>query len=232
MKANFTKVTKVMIWLVSVSAAALMLTVLFLLWLGSQVSCDSDNTNEDHVDTLCTCPFVQISLQPMGDFTQAEASRLKKELEQHLAPMLADVAINVDVLPNKPLVGSLLNDEHTRYRADKIINSLAQAANSQRIIVGLTHKDISVSYKGKADWGVLGLSLIPKKACAVSTYRLKRHKDLWKVVTHEFIHTYFQYKHCPEDNPVCIMKDAKGHADFSQKNTLCSACQKELLKRI
>ena len=30
----------------------------------------------------------------------------------------------------------------------------------------------------------------------------------------------------------CIMKDANGHADFSNKNGLCETCQKELLQCI
>ena len=119
-------------------------------------------------------------------------------------------------------------DAGTRYRADKIINSLAKNANGQHVIIALTHKDISVSYKGKPDWGVLGLSLIPKKACVVSTFRVRNRKDLWKVVSHEFIHTCFEYQHCPDDNPKCLMKDAKGHADFSGKSTLCEKCSKRI----
>lgn len=220
------------IWLFSVLVAAVVLAGLFLLWLGSMVNCETSDAGEDAADMLCTCPTVQISLQPLGNFTQDEALRLKTELEQHLAPMMADVGTTIDVLPNKPLADSLQNDARTRYRADKIIRSLEKDADRQHVVVGLTHKDISVSYKGHQDWGVLGLSLIPKKACVVSTFRVKNRKDMWKVVSHEFIHTYFQYNHCPKNVPTCIMKDANGHADFSNKKGLCETCQKELFQRI
>ena len=86
----------------------------------------------------------------------------------------------------------------------------------------------SVSYKGRPDWGVLGLSLIPKKACVVSTFRVRNRRDLWKVAAHEFIHTCFEYQHCPDDNPKCLMKDAKGRADFSNKSMLCEKCSKRI----
>lgn len=229
MKKDKPKMQKTGIRLVSMLVAAIALGGLSLSCVGTLVSCETGKSGEVELDTFCTCPHVQISLQPLGNFTQKEAFNLKKDLEQHLEPMIADVGISIDVLPNKPLSNSLQNDAHTRYRADKIIHSLEKDANSQHVIVGLTHKDISVSYKGRKDWGVLGLSLKPKKACVVSTYRVKNRKDLWKVVSHEFIHTYFQYNHCPKDVPTCIMKDAKGHADFSNKNGLCETCQKELL---
>ena len=229
MKTNKPKMKKAGLRLVCMLVTSIILAGLFLSTIGTLVSCEKGKSNEVEVDTLCSCPHVQISLQPLDNFTQKEAFNLKKDLEQHLEPMIADVGISIDVLPNKPLSNSLQNDAHTRYRADKIIHSLEKDANSQHVIVGLTHKDISVSYKGRKDWGVLGLSLKPKKACVVSTYRVKNRKDLWKVVSHEFIHTYFQYNHCPKDVPTCIMKDAKGHADFSNKNGLCETCQKELL---
>lgn len=179
-------------------------------------------------DVYCTSPTINISLQPYDDFTQKEALRLKEELEKNLYPLLDGRTLCIDVLPNKPLEKSLMNEAGTRYRGDKIINSLAKDADKCHIIVALTHKDISISYKGKPDWGVLGLSLIPKKACVVSTFRVKNKRDLWKVTSHEFIHTCFNYNHCPSDNQTCIMKDAKGHADFSNKTKLCEQCSKTI----
>ena len=211
--------------LLSVAFAAVFLAfVTFLMHRGGQTDCPTGEVAE----TLCTCPFVKISLQPYADFTQKEALKLKEDLENNLSPLIGEYALSIDVLPNKPLTNTLMNEVGSRYRADKIINSLEKDADSQHIIIALTHKDISVSYKGRPDWGVLGLSLIPKKACVVSTYRLKNRKDLWKLTTHEFIHTCFNYKHCPNDNPKCIMKDAKGHADFSNKTTLCEQCSKKI----
>lgn len=59
-----------------------------------------------------------------------------------------------EVLPNKKLSADLMNNSKSRYRADKIIDSLKKEASYHRIMIGLTHKDVSVPYKGKPDWGV------------------------------------------------------------------------------
>ena len=214
---------KVLLFFVCSVFLAVIMSGLFLSWLGAQVDCPTGDEPSEQLDTLCSCPNVRISLQPY-DFSQDEARRLLADLEKNLGSQSGEWALSFDVLPNKPLTDDLKNDAGNRYRADKIIKSLEKDADSQHIIIALTHKDISVSYKGKPDWGVLGLSLIPKKACVVSTFRLKNRRDLWKLATHEFIHTCFSYQHCPDDNPKCIMKDAKGHADFSRQNSLCKQC--------
>lgn len=217
---------KVLLFIMCSVFLAVTLSGLFFSRLGAQVDCPTGD--EEPVEALCTCPLVKVSLQPYADFTQKEAQQLKNELEKHMRLLIGEVGLVFEVLPNKPLSVELKNDAGTRYRADMIINSLASEADRNHIIIALTHKDISVSYKGKPDWGVLGLSLIPKKACVVSTYRVKNRKDLWKVATHEFVHTCFEYLHCPDDNTKCIMKDAKGHANFSNKSTLCEKCNKRI----
>ena len=157
----------------------------------------------------CTCS-PSIYLQPYGNYTQKEAQQLSKVLEQKFKELFG-VEFEVEVLPNKTFTSELMNDAKTRYRADKIINSLKDGAGDHKIIIALTHKDVSVPYKGKVDWGVLGLSIHGTYTCVVSDYRLKHKKrDYWKVVTHEFTHTACRYSHCPKDDPLCIMKDAKG----------------------
>ena len=169
-----------------------------------------------------------IYLQPYDNFTQQEAMKLKKELDLHLQEVLADSFV-VEVLPNKPLTKDLLNDAQTRYKGERMISSLKDSPSTT---IALTHKDISIEYNGKKDWGVLGVSFRktpPCNACAVSDYRLKNKKrDFWKVVVHEFIHTHYAYSHCPKDSTHCIMKDAKGHADFSNKNGLCGYCKNRI----
>ena len=154
--------------------------------------------------------------------------QLSKVLEKKFL-QLYGVEFEFEVLPNKKLSADLMNDNKTRYRADKIIDSLKDGAGDHKIIIALTHKDVSVPYKGKADWGVLGLSIHGTYTCVVSDYRLKNKKrDYWKVVTHEFTHTACNYGHCPDDNPLCIMKDAKGKADFSNKEDFCETCKKNI----
>ena len=168
--------------------------------------------------------YTTIFLQPLDNFTQQEAMQLQEVLEQRFRKIFNE-GFEFEILPNKKLSVDLMNDSKSRYRADKIINSLKKEASNHRIIIGLTHKDVSVPYKGKPDWGVLGLSIHGTYACVVSDFRLKNKKrDYWKVVTHEFTHTAYNYSHCPNDDPTCIMKDAKGKADFSNKVDFCKTC--------
>ena len=175
----------------------------------------------------CTCPPT-IFLQPYDNYTQKEAKQLSKVLEKKFLELYG-VDFEFEVLPNKKFSADLMNDSKSRYRADKIIDSLKKEASDHRIMIGLTHKDVSVPYKGKPDWGVLGLSIHGTYACVVSDYRLKNKKrDYWKVVTHEFTHTACNYSHCPEDNPTCIMKDAKGKADFANKVGFCKTCKEKI----
>ena len=197
--------------------------ILFLCVVCTVLLCGCKKTEQAN----CTCPPT-ICLQPIDNFTQQEAKQLCKVLEKKFIELFG-VEFDIEVLPNKKLSADLMNDSKSRYRADKIINSLKKEAGKQRLMIGLTHKDVSVPYKGKADWGVLGLSIHGTYACVVSDYRLMNKKrDYWKVVTHEFTHTAFKYNHCPEDNPTCIMKDAKGKADFSNKVGFCNTCREKI----
>lgn len=203
--------------------------MIMLCWATVLIACHGqsvDSSNQMDDDIMCLCPPT-IYLQPYGNFTQKEASKLGKELESHLFEIF-NVDLDCEVLPALPLVDSLLNNAKTRYRADKIIKSLSVNADGHNIYIGLTHKDISCSVHGKADWGVQGLSLIPGKTCVVSTFRVKNQHDFWKVACHEFIHTYFSYHHCPKDDSSCLMQDAKGHPNYKNKNGLCQYCQNQL----
>ncbi len=178
-------------------------------------------------DANCTCPPT-IFLQPYDNYTQEEAKQLSIVLEKECLELYG-VEFEFDVLPNKKLSADLMNNSKSRYRADKIIDSLKKEASDHRIMIGLTHKDVSVPYKGKPDWGVLGLSIHGTYACVVSDYRLKNKKrDFWKVVTHEFTHTACKYGHCPNDDPTCIMKDANGKADFANKVDFCKTCKEKI----
>ena len=185
--------------------------------------------NKEPVQVVDSSPhYTTIFLQPLDNFTQQEAMQLQEVLEQRFRKIFNE-GFEFEILPNKKLSVDLMNDSKSRYRADKIINSLKKEASNHRIIIGLTHKDVSVPYKGKPDWGVLGLSIHGTYACVVSDYRLKNKKrDYWKVVTHEFTHTACNYGHCPNDDPTCIMKDAKGKADFSNKVDFCKTCREKI----
>jgi hypothetical protein len=182
---------------------------------------------------LCGCKKVEqcpptICLQPYDNYTQKEAKQLSNVLEKKFLELYG-VEFKFEVLPNKKFSTDQMNDSKWRYRADKIIDSLKIEASDHKIMIGLTHKDVSVPYKDRPDWGVLGLSRYNSYACVASDKRLKNKKrDYWKVVTHEFTHTAWNYSHCPKDDPTCIMKDAKGKADFSNKERLCKTCREKI----
>lgn len=186
-------------------------------------------TEIQYVDTVCSCPHTIICLQPLDDFSQKEAEKLKTNLLKHTAELELGEVAGVEVLPNKPLDPTLMNDEKTRYRADKLIRYVQKDKDNRRIIIGLTHKDISVPLRGKKDWGVMGLSLRPGTACVVSTYRVKDRAQFWKVAIHEFCHTYYNMPHCPNIDPTCLMKDAKGHNDLRKKTRLCKDCRERAI---
>lgn len=179
-------------------------------------------------EVQCSCPPI-IYLKPYSDFSQQEAQALVPHLKRFLAENSLS-EMDVAVLPNIKLADSLLNDQLSRYRGDKMIKSIPE--DGHNAIILLTHKDISVTYKGRADWGVLGLSLMPKHVCVASDFRLKNKKrDLWKVACHELLHSFFNMEHCQNDDPHCIIKDAKGHANFGPKEHLCKTCADKLKNR-
>ncbi len=66
---------KVLLFIICSIFLVVVLSGLFLSWLGAQV--DSHTGAEEPVEALCTCPFVKVFLQPYADFTQKEAQQLK-----------------------------------------------------------------------------------------------------------------------------------------------------------
>ena len=201
---------------------------LIIILMSSCSSGKKTSSTEDDSDTLCTCPpesFVHIDLQPLGDFTQKEANQLKEKLEKHLVPIYLS---EIEVLPQKDIPASCLYKPRNRYWAGKILGFLKQQnQGSDFVTIGLTHRDISTSIHGQYNYGIMGLSFRPGDVCVVSTFRLKRKDDLWKVTTHEFLHSR-GLPHCKKDNPKCLMQDAHGKNTFYMKNGLCQDCQKSL----
>ena len=201
---------------------------LIIILMSSCSSWKKTSSTEDDSDTLCTCPpesYVHIDLQPFGDFTQKEANQLKEELEKHLVPIYLS---EIEVLPKKDIPASCLYKPRNRYWAGNILGFLKQQnQGSDFVTIGLTHRDISTSIHGNYNYGIMGLSFRPGNACVVSTFRLKRKDDLWKVTTHEFLHSR-GLPHCKKDDLKCLMQDAHGKNTFYMKNGLCQDCQKSL----
>ena len=201
---------------------------LIIILMSSCSSGKKTSSTEDDSDTLCTCPpesYVHIDLQPFGDFTQKEANQLKEELEKHLVPIYLS---EIEVLPKKDIPASCLYKPRNRYWAGKILGFLKQQnQESDFVTIGLTHRDISTSIHGQYNYGIMGLSFRPGDACVVSTFRLKRKDDLWKVTTHEFLHSR-GLPHCKKDDLKCLMQDAHGKNTFYMKKRLCQDCQNSL----
>lgn len=207
-----------------------------MLFIASCNNAQTSNSPENPVqlsdyELYCTCPHTTLLIQPYNKMTVAEANKLKSELENNI-PKLLDVIVTVKILPTKQLPDSLKNDAKTRYRADKIISWQKQQVDTCKettTIMGLIHDDISLPYKEHSDWGVLGLSFKGQQTCIISTYRVRNaDKNLWKVATHEFIHTFYAYGHCPKKDPKCLMCDANGKPNFQNQTELCDYCKEHI----
>ena len=201
---------------------------LIIILMSSCSSGKKPSSTEAGSDPLCTCPpesFIHIDLQPLGDFSQKEANQLKEELEKHLVPIYLS---EIEVLPKKDIPASCLYKPRNRYWAGKILGFLKQQnQGSDFVTIGLTHRDISTSIHRQYNYGIMGLSFLPGEACVVSTYRLKRKDDLWKVTIHEFLHSR-GLPHCKKNVPKCLMQDAHGKNTFYMKNGLCQDCQNSM----
>ena len=105
--------------------------VLLLCAITCMASCSKNRSENseisDEEEVRCLCPPV-IHLQPFGKFSQHEAQLLGKELTKRIEDIFG-VELECEVHPPLPLSDTLMNDGHTRYRADKIIHSISANAN-------------------------------------------------------------------------------------------------------
>lgn len=167
--------------------------------------------------------ILHIHLQPMGDFSHQQAIQLQKEMEKHLC---LGIGTDIMVRPNIAMPTSCLYKPRNRYWAGKLLDYLKSEAKDV-VTIGLTNKDISTSIHGQYNYGIMGLSFRPGNACIVSTFRMKRKDDLWKVTIHELLHSR-GLPHCKQDNPRCIMQDAHGKNTFYMKQDICEDCKKRM----
>lgn len=186
---------------------------------------DDDSLGIDSTNIECMCPHTKILIQPFKGTPSQTVTQLKKDLEKHLSEF-SDVEItSIEILPEQQFTADLMNDAHTRYRADKILRKDRKRYPAHTITIFVTNKDISIPYRGKPDHGIRGLSFKAGEAVVVSTYRCGAKNPLWRVATHEFIHEYWRHGHCVKDDPKCIMQDAKGKGNLSAATGLCTACR-------
>ena len=170
-----------------------------------------------------------VAIQPLGPVKAADIARVK-------AGILALYAVDVEVLPEKPLPKAAYFQPRDRYKAHKLLDVLAADTPVKFTkVIGLTARDISTK-KGKIDdWGIFGLGALGERPCVVSTFRLRSgnateelfQTRLVKVVNHELGHT-FGLDHCPVAG--CFMQDAGGKiATVDGEGTKpCGACAARL----
>lgn len=190
--------------------------------------CTTNNKqNVQIIEEECSTPYADIYIQPYG-VSSSEIKQISKEFTQKLNEFYG--CWNIHILPNKELPDSLLNEYQTRYSASKILQFQSNnfKHNTHKVIVGITKSDISAPRLGHKDYGIIGLAYSGKGNCIISLKRINKQSNYWKAVLHEFIHAYYGYPHCPEDNSNCIMQNAKGHANFNIKEGLCDYCKSQI----
>lgn len=181
-------------------------------------------------DTLYSCPHSFLHFLPYGDFTKAEAERIVKDINHNMPILAEELGLETTILPPRELPAMAYSKSSGRYRADSLLNygkRLKTDKDKRVVLMGLTHKDIATTIHGVQDFGIIGYSFCPGRSSVVSTYRIPKKEYIWKTVVHEYLHTQ-GVPHCPNDNPACIMCDAKGKAPkYAQKVGLCHDCAKK-----
>ena len=178
-----------------------------------------------------------IGVQPLGSVPQVEVDSVASAIEKMYG-------FEVQILDRKELPEMAYTEiRYPRYRADSLVKWLTQEnPDTIDIIIGLTHKDISITkydeetkqikepeYMYK-DFGIFGLGQVKGTACIVSSNRLHKnvsnatfYKRLMRITCHEVGHV-LGLKHCPEPN--CLMNDANESIRTIDKSTgvLCEEC--------
>lgn len=164
-----------------------------------------------------------IVIQPLGDF--------KTEQSQKVFIGIKSINPNVILRPSISFPENSYYKPRNRYRADSIIKSLKDKIGKDSVIVGLSNRDISTTYKGIVDWGVMGLGYRPGKACVVSDFRLSsknKKEQFHKLVLHELGHTE-GLSHCSVKT--CLMRDAEGRNYLDEEKDFCENCKAFLVNQ-
>ncbi len=178
---------------------------------------------------LGATPRPIVAIQPFGPLRAGVVETVKSGIEQRYN-------VSVVVLPERPLPESAYYRPRHRYRAERLLDSLASETGGQYAkVVGLTSRDISTTVEEHEDFGIFGLGELGGAPCVVSTFRLGRggasaavfDARVVKAVNHELGHT-FGIDHCSVDG--CLMSDAAGTMTRVDRGSgaLCTACSARL----
>ena len=194
-----------------------MMRYCFLIFLLLVFSCKNEKSENDAKSQKV------IVIQPLGDFKTEQSQKIFEEIKS-ITPSI--------VLRSKiSFPENSFYKPRNRYRADSIIKSLKDKIGKDSIIVGLSNRDISTTYKGVVDWGVMGLGYRPGKACVVSDFRLSpknKSEQFYKLVLHELGHTE-GLPHCAVKT--CLMRDAKGGNPLDEEKEFCMSCKSFLMRK-
>jgi archaemetzincin len=192
----------------------------FLVFLFIIISCT--NGKKESSNTIQKTNQKVIVIQPLGNFKTEQANKVLTEIKT--------INSNVVLRPHISFPENSFYKPRNRYRADSIIKSLKNNIGRDSVIVGLSNQDISTTYKGIKDWGVMGLGYNPGKACVVSDFRLSlrnKNQQFYKLVLHELGHTA-GLPHCAIKS--CLMRDAKGGNPLDEEKEFCPDCKSFLIK--
>ncbi|MBU1720888.1 MAG: Zn-dependent protease [Bacteroidetes bacterium] len=205
----------------------------FVILLFMLLACQSATEHSDHIGNRDSTQTesndtVFIAIQPFTGMDTAFCTLAKREIE-------AFYTVTAEVLKPIDLPAIAYYKPRNRYRADTLIDFLYVIKPKKYLsVIGLTHRDISVTKGEYPDWGVLGLGFMPGNACIVSTFRLKRNVSVEKlrerfakVILHELGHN-FGLDHCT--SPKCLMRDAEGTVKSvdEEEKSLCPECKMKL----
>ena len=170
--------------------------------LGCLLSCSDPKEGTEATDSgnsvHASQRNVTIVVQPFEVIPESTIARVASRLKE---------IYSGDVVVNQPIEvpDEALNHNGSRYRADSLIGYLGKRVEGERIIIGLTDKDISTTKGHHKDFGVMGLGFCPGKSCVASTFRLKgknREEELFNVAIHGLAHTQgfaqTPSRHCPD----------------------------------
>ena len=175
-------------------------------------------TSEEEQAVRCTCPPI-VYLQPCNSFTEKQAEALVPAIKKAIKENLG-VELDVDVLPNVKLPKTLYSEYRPRYRASKVIDHFPDQGENETII--LLHDDISAEKGDNPDWGVQGLTIMSRRTCVASDFRVKDKSQFWKVIMHEFFHSFCKLDHCAKNDPTCLIREGAMRASESR---LCADCR-------